>query len=206
MERERLIRQLFDPAMGFLAPGYDPVKTIGDYRDNGLLWSPIVGVGRLVGHRWVVFVQGGYNGGKVRTVADDRSIFLLPLHTDFEIKRTALYTGFGIDYYPWGRPVLREYDGFWTRVRAAKMRVGSRFMATYATYDAKVKIGLKPFPNLAIKSTDSWLIPSINPTIGIDIPKNERNAISIDASYGFFEDQKQDFNGWAFGVLWQHFF
>ena len=44
MESEKLV-DYYDGMMKALAPGYDDVKTIGDLRDQHLLWPPQIGFG-----------------------------------------------------------------------------------------------------------------------------------------------------------------
>lgn len=206
MESEEPIDNIFNPLMKLIAPGFDDVKTVGDLRDDHLIWNPLIGMGRDIGKKWTLFTQLGYNGGTVRTKGDDRSIFLLVLHTDFEIKRTALYGGIGFDYYPFGRVEMRKYAGWRERLRATRPSMGLRGMVTYATYDAKVKVGLGPFPNLAYEPSDSWIIPSLHPALTVDVPINRDDAFSVKVDYSFFADQKDDFTAWTFTFSWKHYF
>lgn len=207
LESEKLLDDLFDPAMRLLAPTFDDVRTIGDLRDDFILWPPHVGVGRILSDRWAVFVQAGYTAGKVRTKDNDTSILLLPLHTDVEIKRGALYAGVGADYFPFGMVELRKYDGVMERLRAARPALGARLTWTRATYRAKVKVGFGPFPNLInLELSDKWLLPSVNTNLGLDVPLNKRSALTFNAGYNFFFDQESDFEGPAFTVGWKRFF
>ncbi len=116
MESEGVV-DYFDGAMKLLAPGYDDVKTIGDLRDQHLLWPPQIGVGYVLSPRWVVAMQLGWSEGKVRTKDDDTSIFLLPLHTDFEIKRGAWFVGANLEFFPWKVSQQREYAGWKDRIK-----------------------------------------------------------------------------------------
>lgn len=207
IESEQLIDRYFNSTMGFLSPTYDDVMTVGDLRDSGLLWVPYIGVGRVMSPKWAVFAQAGYAAGKVRTKADDPSILILPLHTDFEIKRGALYGGIGADYFPFGMPELREYDGFMDRLRGTKLNVGPRITWTNATYKAKVKVGFKPFDNLVdYTESDEWLLPSVSANIGADVPISKRSQLSFNASYNRFFDERDDFEGPSFTVIWKRFF
>ncbi|HIJ65723.1 MAG TPA: hypothetical protein HPP77_07195, partial [Candidatus Hydrogenedentes bacterium] len=206
LESEQLIDPFINRAMHVLAPTYDDVKTIGDIRAVFLLWPPHAGGGRVLSDRWAVLMQAGYSVGKVRTKDDDRSIFLLPLHTDLEIQRGALYAGLGVDYFPFGMMQLREYDGMLDRLRAAKPYLGARITWTYATYNVKVKAGFKPFGNLInLEQSDAWLLPSINTNVGLEIPFNERNGLSVNFGCNFFDDEQQDFEGPSLSVAWKHF-
>ncbi|MCC6490561.1 MAG: hypothetical protein IT364_23955 [Candidatus Hydrogenedentes bacterium] len=207
MQSEQLIDRYFDPIISSLAPTYDEVTTVGDLRDGFLLWVPYVGVGRILSGKWSAFAQVGYAGGKVRTEADDRSLLLLPMHTDFEIKRAAYYGGVGLDYFPFGMPELKEYHGVMERLRAAKPNIGTRFTWTNATYEAKVKVGFKPFDNfLNYKEDDEWLLPSASANIGVDVPLNKRSQISINASYNRFNDERDDFEGPSYTIIWKRYF
>lgn len=206
LESEKLIDKYFDPTMRFFAPGYDDVLKISDLRDMGLLWPPHFGIGYVLSPKWAVFLQGGYTMGKVRTEANDRSILLLPLHTDFEIQRGAAYFGVGVDFFPLGVVEMKKRKGLRERLQDARPSLGARYTYTYATYDAKVKVGFNPLPNIGIKLSDSWLLPSVNLNMGFDIPLNERNLLFCNAGYAFFWEQEHDFSGPAFTIGWKHFF
>lgn len=207
LETEKLVDKLFDPAMREIAPGFDDVETVHSLREDHKLWVPQIGVGRVVGKRLTLYLQGGYTAGKVRTKANDTSIFLLPLHTDFEIQRGALSTTLGADFYPWGVVELRDYDGLWDRLRATKPKVGASVTWTHATFEAKVKVGLSPLPNVvSLELSDGWYLPSVNANLGADVPLGRRTSLGFNAGYNFFSDQKQDFEGPAFTVTWNYFF
>lgn len=207
IQSEQLIDRYFDPIISSLAPTYDEITTVGDLRDDFLLWVPYVGVGRILSDKWAAFAQVGYAAGKVRTEADDRSLLVLPMHTDFEIKRAALYGGVGLDYFPFGMPELKEYRGVMERLRAAKPNIGTHLTWTNATYEAKVKVGFKPFDNfLNYKEDDEWLLPSASANIGVDVPMNKRSQISINASYNRFNDKRDDFEGPSYTIIWKRYF
>lgn len=207
LESEKLVGDLFDPAMRLLAPGYDDVRTVRGSRDEHKLWVPQVGVGRVLGDRWSLYLQGGYAAGKVRTKANDRSIVLLPLHTDFEIWRAALSSTLGLDFYPFRVVELRKYEGLWDRLRGAKPKLGTSLTWTHATFDAKVKVGVTHLVNfLDIKLSDSWYLPSLNTNIGMDVPLSRRTSLGFNAGYNFFSNRKRDFEGPAFTVTWNYFF
>jgi len=206
LESERLLDKFFNRPMRVLAPTFDDAKTFGDMRDDCLLWPPHFGIGRTLSDRWGVFFQAGYSAGKVRTEADDPSLLLLPLHTDVEIRRGAFYAGVGADFFPKGMVELGEYHGVVERIRAAKPYLGTRLTWTYATYDAKVKAGLKPFGNLLdVELSDGWLLPSVNTDLGVEIPYNKRNLISINYGYNFFAERQFDFDGPSLSIAWKHF-
>ncbi|MFP4500068.1 MAG: hypothetical protein ACLFTT_03630 [Candidatus Hydrogenedentota bacterium] len=206
LKSEGLIDDLFEPAIRLIAPGFGDVRTFGDVRDNGLMWPPHVGIGRVLSPEFAIFIQGGYSIGTVRTQSVNRSIFLLDLETDFKIRRGAAYFGFGVDYYPWGMPELKKYETWKDRIRAARPALGGRFTATYALYEAKVDLHLRPLPNIPIRLDDGWLTPSFNVNIGLDVPVSEKNALFGNAGYAFFLDRADDFAGWAFTIGWKHFF
>ncbi len=205
LESERPIRNLFDPLMRALAPGQDPVRTVGDLRDDHLLWPPHVGFGYDLSEHWGVQFQLGYTAGKVRTVQDKRSLFLLPLHTDFEIQRGAAFAGVGLDYFPLGMVKRGDCHGVMERLKAARPSLGARFTLTYATYDAKVRVGLGPIPNLGLNFSDAWWVRSVNLDTGLDIPWTRHGLLSLNAGYNFFLERGYDFEGPAFTIAWKHY-
>ena len=206
LESEEPIDKFFNRPMRVLAPTFDDVRTIGDLRDDFLLWPPHVGFGRILSDRWAVLFEVGYSAGKVRTKADDPSLLVLPLHTDLEIRRGAFYAGGGVDFFPAGMVKLRKYKGVMERLRAARPSLGARLTWTYATYRVKVKAGFKPLGNLInLEQSDAWLLPSINTNVGLDVPFNKRNCLSLNAGYNFFADRQYDFGGPSFTVAWKHY-
>ena len=207
LESEELIKQLFDPVARALAPGHDGVYTVSDLRDDHGLWPPHVGLGYNLNRHWSVFLEAGYTAGKVRTKTDDRSILLLPLHTDFEIKRGALFAGAGIDYFPWGMPEQRDYNGLRARLKQIRPFVGTRLTVTRATFRAKAKLGFRPLPNFVnLELSDSWTLPSATLVAGFDMPLSKDTALTVNGAYNHFWDRDFDFEGWALTLQWKYFF
>ncbi len=207
LESERLIKELFEPVVRSLAPGHEGVQTISDLRDDHALWPPHVGLGYNLNTHVAVFVEGGYTAGKVRTKRDDRSWLLLPLHTDFEIKRSALFGGIGIDYFPWGMAPQGNYHGLRERLAAARPFCGTRLTWTRATFRAKAKLGFPPLPNfLNLELSDAWTLPSITTVAGVDIPLSKDTALTFNVAYNHFWNRDFDFEGWALTVQWKRFF
>lgn len=209
IESEDLVKKLYDPIMGALAPGYDPVQLIGDYRDVGVLFAPQIGLGRRIGDRLTLTFHGGWAGGKVRTKQD--AAFWIPLiniHNDFEIYRGAGYVDFGADFYPLKHTVLKDYGSWKERLKAAKPKVALSTTFTKADYTAKVHIGIDKLnflPHLGIKIEDEWLLQSYKTRVGLEVPINRRNVLSFDIAYNFFEEEQHDFNGPIVSVIWQHY-
>jgi len=207
LESERLIRDLFNPAMRLLAPSFDNVTTVGTLRDRGLLFQPQIGLGYVLSDKWTWTFQTGWIEGKVRTQAKNRSIFLgLPLDTDFEIKRSAAFLGTGVDYYPFGMPLQQDYGGWGERFRASKPYLGASVTATYATYRARVKLAFPPISNIGIVLTDQWLVYNLNVHGGWELPYNARNSLLVNVGVNRFDRQRHDFEGLAISVEWKHLF
>lgn len=207
LESEKLIQRYFNPTVRAIAPNFRDVRTVGDLRDEYLLWIPHVGVGRVLSDRWSVFVQGGYSAGTVRTKSRNVSLFLFPLHTDFEIQRGAFYMGAGLDYYPWGQVEQRDYRGLGDRLRHAKPSLGLRHTWTYADYKAKAKLRFAPFDNIVSYSErDAWLVPSYGVFAGLDVPVNKRNVLIVNGGYNLFSRRRADFEGAAATLGWKYLF
>lgn len=207
IESENLVDELYDPLMQFLAPGYDDVTLVGDYRNMGLLLAPQIGLGRRLGDRLTLTFHAGWAGGKVRTEQDTRTwIFLLPFHNDFEIYRGASYADFAVDFYPLKHPKMKDYETWRERFKAGRPKVALSTTFTNAEYKAKVKIGFGNFlPNIGVTVTDEWSLQSYKTRIGYELPINRRNVLSFDLAYNFFEDLQYDFNGPIVSVIWQHY-
>ena len=207
LESERLIDQFFNTPMRILAPDFDDVTTFGDLRDWSLLWTPSIGLGYVISDHLAAFLAVGYGAGPVRTKADNTSIFLLPLHTDLELKRAAFIVIPGLDIFPFGMVEQREYRGLKDRLGAAKPMVGLRLPWTYASYEADVKFGFKPFGNLvSIEQSDAWAIWSVNVNLGVDVPVDKRNQINFNFGHSFFAERNYDFGGPTWSVSWKRLF
>lgn len=207
LESEDLIHGVLEPVLRGLSPGHPGVYTVGDLRDDHGLWPPHVGVGVNLSRRWSAFFEAGYTEGKLRTLLDRPSIVGLPLHTDFELKRGALFGGLGLDFYPWGMPEQREYDGFRDRLAGTRPFMGTRLTWTYATYRVKVKMGLKPLPNFVnLELSDAWCLPSATYVAGVEFPLSRDTTLSMSAGYNQFWDREFDFEGFAFTVQWKTYF
>ena len=207
LESERLIGRFFNTPMRLLAPGFEDVTTFGDLRDLSLLVMPNLGMGYVVSKRVAVFLELGYGAGPVRTKANDASIFLFPLHTDFEMKRAAFVVVPGVDFFPFGMVEQREYHGLKDRLRGAKPMLGLRVPWTYASYEAYVKVGFKPFGNLvSVKKSDAWRIWSVNANVGVDVPVSKHHQLNFNAGHSFFAERDYDFGGPTWSVSWKYLF
>ena len=60
LEREELIQNVLDPAIRTVAPAYRGTKTFSDLRDDGLLWTPQIAVGRVLSRHFALSIHGGY--------------------------------------------------------------------------------------------------------------------------------------------------
>ena len=207
LKSEELVDRYFNRTMRVFAPEFDDVKTVGDLRDDYLIWPPSLGFGCNLSARWAAMGQAGYSGGAVRTKANDPSSFLFPLHTDFEIKRSAFYANVGLNWYPLRMPQQCPRGGIWPRLRDARPYLGSRLTWNLAAYQAKEKVGLHPLGNfLSLKQRDRWSLISLTANLGLDIPVTKQHVFFLETSYNYFFEEHQDFGGPAFTLGWKYFF
>lgn len=207
LKSEDPIYQFFDPAMRMFAPGFDNVRTVGTLRDEGILWTPDFSIGRVLSRHWAAYVHLGYNGGKVRTKEDDTSIFLVPLHTDFEIFRSAAYIGLCADWFPWGMPDhQKEFHGFWDHIAQAKPSVGLRLTENFAGFKAKAKAEFPLYRFVTVELKDEWRVTSFNANIGVDIPIDNDDALVLNAGYNFAFSRSFDFDAAAYTIGWKRYF
>lgn len=207
LESEDLINKTLDPLLRALSPGHDGVYTVSDLRDDHGLWPPHIGLGKNLNDKWSIFLEAGYTAGKVRTKNDRASILLLPLHTDFEIHRSAKFAGVGLDYFPWGMAEQRNYDGLGDRLSNIRPFLGTRLTWTHATFRAKTKLSLARLPNiLNVELSDSWSLPSATLVGGLDLPLSRDTTLTVNAGYNHFWDQEFDFEGYAFTIQWRRYF
>ena len=172
-----------------------------------MLFIPNLGIGYVISNRVALFVELGYAAGPVRTKANDASILVFPLHTDFELKRAAFVVVPGVDFFPFGMVEQREYHGLKDRLRGAKPMLGLRVPWTYASYEANVKVGFKPFGNLAsVKLNDAWGIWSVNGNVGVDVPVSKHHQLNFNVGHSFFGKRDYDFGGPTWSVSWKYLF
>ncbi len=206
MESEKPIKEYFDPIMRSLAPEQKPVKTVSDFRDKHLIWAPHIGIGYKINSKWTVTAQGGGEGGKIRTKQTHPSILLMPLHTDFEIKRTAFYAGCGVHFSPWGSPPHKDFENWKERLKSTRPYLSTSITYTYATYDAKVKAKFLPVLSLVdLNLSDEWHTVSLDTNIGFEIPLNRRDELVFSFGYSKFARLQEDFDSFTFTVEFKRF-
>lgn len=207
LKSEDLIYNLFDPIIGWFAPGIEEVNTFGNMRDNHLLWAPNIGAGYNISKHLSVFLQVGYGAGPVRTEDRKPSRLLLPLNMYFEMRRSAFTITPGVDWFPFGMVEQRDYHGLKDRLRAIRPMFGVRVPWTHAGYKANVKLGILPLEKIAdIRFGDAWSVWSTNLNVGIDVPIDRRNQMNFNIGRSFFFGHDSDFGGPVFSVTWKYLF
>ncbi|HOV34032.1 MAG TPA: hypothetical protein PLX23_11800 [Candidatus Hydrogenedens sp.] len=203
-EKERPVKELFDPIMSFIAPEQKPVKTVNDYQDDFLIWAPYVGLGYQINRKWAVTVQGGGEGGILRTKQTHLSILLVPLHTDFEIQCGDLYCGTSAYYSPWGSPEHRKFNNWKERLKSARPYISMSLVFTHLTYDAKVKAKLLPLlPIVDLNPSETWHTVNLDTNVGFEIPLNERDEILF--SFGGSVAPISEDNDFSFSIQFKRF-
>ncbi|HDP35271.1 MAG TPA: hypothetical protein ENN29_09205 [Candidatus Hydrogenedentes bacterium] len=208
LEREQMIKDILDPAVRTLAPGYRGTRTFTEMRDERLLWTPQIALGRVLSERFALSVHGGYSEGPVHTKKRNASIFFgAPLYSNVRIRRYATYVGLDLDYYPLGMVEQKDYANWRARLRGVKPTLGARHTWTWAGFDAKIRIGVWPFKEIVkVKLDDKWTLPNITLVAGVDVPLNKRSAVILNVGYSFFWKEKKDFAGPAFTLGWRYMF
>lgn len=206
LKREELITDVLDPVIRVAAPTYRGTRTFSDMRDEGLLWTPQIAVGRVLSRHFALSVHAGYSAGPTRTKKKNPSLLLgLPFYSDVRIKRYAAYVGLDLDYYPWGMVEQKLYETWKERLRGARPTLGARYTWTRAGFDARVRLGPWPVKQLLnIHINDDWTLPNITLVAGVDIPISQRNTFIMNGGYSFFWKERRDFAGPAFTVGWRY--
>ena len=206
-DAEKMIDKQINQTFRLVAPGYNDVMTFKDEADAMLVWTPFFGLGRKLSLRWDVFLQTGYTAGSVRTKTTDTSLLLVPLKTDVQFKRSSFYAGIGTDFFPWGRVESRSYYSLADRLQNIKPFFAAGLNWNYLTANTKVQAGLWPFENLMeTQRNDRWNSFSVSVLLGIDIPLNPRNSLTLNGAYNHFFKYTKDFSGPSFSVYLKHSF
>lgn len=206
-DASKLIDRQINDTLRLIAPGFDDVRTFADQRDELMIWTPFVGIGRVLSPRWDAYFQMGYSEGEIQTEATNASLLLLPFHTDVKLERSNFFAGIGTTFFPWGMAELDKYVSVKERLKHTKPFVGSVLSWNYLSFDAKIKPGFRPFGNIAdIRQSEDWHIWSVGVSSGIDIPLSRRSKLSFNASYNFFLDHGADFSGPSFSIMSKRFF
>ncbi|HOD95599.1 MAG TPA: hypothetical protein PLY90_04355 [Candidatus Hydrogenedentes bacterium] len=208
LQSERLLKDIFDPIVSTIAPGYDGTRTFTDLRNKGLLMPPHIAFGRILSDKFALSIHGGYSEGVRRTKRRENSIFLgVPLSTRVSIRRYSTYLGVDLDYYPFKMAKLQQYTNWGERLKAAKPTLGIRINYNRTGYDARARMALGWFNRgVAVHLHNHWALPGITLVAGFDIPLNKRNVMAINAGYTWFKKQTHDFDGPAFTLAWKYFF
>lgn len=202
---DKQIDQELNSVFRIIAPGFDDVKTFSDQADDFMIWSPFIGVGRKFGNHWDVFFQVGGGVGKVRTESDDISILLLPWHTDVEIKRSNIFLGPGLAWYPFGFSETGRKMKVAEKIRAARPYLMTTLSWNRLTFKAHVRAGLRPFGNFVQnKQEDSWHPFSSGVGAGFDMPITKNTTLSLNSTYSFFFDYGDDFDGYNVSIFFKH--
>ncbi len=187
-----------------VAPGFKDVKTFSDQRDDMMIWTPFLSVGRKLSEYWAAFAQVGYTAGSVHSKGTDFSWLLLPLHTDITFKRSSFFAGLGIEWYPWGMAELRKYESLAERFKNAKPFLGTSLNWNYQTADAKVKAGLWPLGNFVrIKQHEVWTPWSSGFSAGLTTPLGPRSRYTVNITYNLYHENGDDFSGPSCSFYWQ---
>ena len=204
---DREIDRELNSMFRLIAPGFDDVKTFSDQADEFMIWAPFVGVGRKIGTHWDVFFQVGGSAGSVHTESDDISLLLLPWHADVVIKRSNIFVGPGVAWFPFGFPQNKPKMTWGERFNRTRPYLMATLSWNRMTYKADVKAGLKPFGNfIQNKRQDSWHPFSSNLGAGVDVPLTKNTTLSLNGQYGFMFDYGEDFNGANFAIFFKHAF
>jgi hypothetical protein len=207
-EAQKQMRRQIDGPFGVIAPGFRPVRTFADQRDEMMISTPYVGVGRKLSKCFDLFYQIGFSAGQINTRETRTSILLLPFHADVNEKRSSFFTGPGVTYFPLGMAELRKYHSFCERLRGARPFVVGTLNYNYLTFKADIKAGFQPFGNFLVQRKDYryWNIMSSGIGFGVDIPFSARTVISMNAQYTFFWSESNDFSGPGFSFMTKYFF
>jgi len=204
---EKQVHHQINDMFHLMAPGFEDAKTFTEMRDDGMLWVPEIGLGRVLTPRWVVFARVGYIEGAARTKADNTSLILRPLHTDVKLHVSYFFAGAGAAFYPWGVPELRAYESVWDRVRNVRPFIaGSVGRARVKAY-ADVHFGLKPYDSVFRAGRRvGWSPWEGELSGGLQVPLTKATSLSLDLSYRTFSSGREDLNGLAAGIRWQWHF
>ncbi|MCX5772703.1 MAG: hypothetical protein NTZ09_20865 [Candidatus Hydrogenedentes bacterium] len=199
---DKLIDRQLNTPFRLIAPGFDDVKTFTDQANDFMIWSPFIGVGRKIGDHWDVFFQVGGSAGVVRTKSDDTSVLLLPFHADVTIKRSNLFIGPGVAWFPFGFPKNAPKMTWGERFHGTRPYLTATFSWNRMTYEGDVKAGLRPFGNfIQNKQEDTWHPFSSNLGAGVDVPLTKRTTLSLNGQWSFMYDYGEDFAGPNIGIF-----
>jgi hypothetical protein len=204
---DALVRHQIDAPFSLISPDFNSVRTFSDQANEFMIWSPLIGIGRLLNNHFDLFLQTGYAAGVVRTRQTHPSMLLLPFHSDIRIYRSSFFIGPGLAYFPFGVAELRKYHGIKERLCAARPYVVQTMHWNNMTYKAKVKAGFRPFNDfIKQEQQDAWSPFSTGTGLGVDIPVTRRSVFSANIQYNFFFHQADDFSGPGISFLYKTHF
>lgn len=204
---EKQVHHQINDVFRLLAPGFEDAKTFTELRNDGMLWIPELGLGRVLTPRWTIFARAGYVEGAAHTRADNTSLILRPLHTDVKLHVTYFFAGAGAAFYPWGMPELRAYESLWDRVRNIRPFIAGSVSRVRVKAYADVRFGLKPYDTFFRAGRRvSWSPWEGELSGGFQVPLTRATSLSLDLSYRAYSSGHEDLNGLAAGIRWQWHF
>ena len=152
-------------------------------------------------------MQGGYSAGTLNTNGTWNSWLILPLHSDVTLTRGGYYLTAGFDFWPFKQVPQKQYNTWAERFNGIRPMLGARYNINYATFDARVKIGFKPLPNLIdVEISEDYMLKGVIVNAGFDMPISTYSHMTFEVDYNFFQDHEEDFNGPAITVGIKHYF
>ena len=209
-ESETRIEKLIKQPLGALLPRWKDPVTFKDWGNDGKLWDLHLGIGRDLSPKWAWYIAtGGISG----TIKNKETYYPLVIPTDLHItfKRRVMFLYTGVDYYPWGKPDLgprkEGENAFARRLKAARPYIegatGYVNIRTEADVEAKIPVlgRLLCYPEVY-----HYDVFYLSPRLGVDIPMDEANTVSLVGGYLFFNDHGREFDNASFYMLYKHKF
>ncbi len=208
-ESEHEINRDVNRFFGSFVPRWHRPTTFKDWRDDLRLWDLHGGLARSLSNRWSVFLVTGGITGAVRT---KNGYFLgVPFEVHSKFERRVLFLSTGADYYPWGKASLPETaernQGLKQRLFAAKpyLQMALGYSNVYAV--GQVKVSLPWVGSVAKgKHAEYYDLFFLSPRLGVDIPLNEKDTLSLMAGYLFYTRHPDEFNGPSFFITYKRKF
>ncbi len=200
-------RQLNKP-FSLLIPGWDRPSTFKNMSDNWGLFDAHLALGRDMGPKWSWFVDVGGIIGKQKN--KENYLFPLPLNIRADFGRKLWFVAAGVDWYPWGKPVLErdpERCAVMNALRSSRpfLEAAVGFVDAFETATVRIKIQHLA-PTLKVKQYLHHPTEYISPRIGVEIPFGQNDSAILAAGYLFFDRHETDFNNVSLYMMHSHKF
>ena len=207
-ESESRIHDQLNVPFGLLIPGWDRPRTFKDLSNDFELYDLHLALGRDINAKWSWFADVG---GIVGDVMNKTNYPLpVPLNIKVGFGRRIWFAAAGVDWYPWGKPVLERdptRNAIMDALRSSRPFLEGAVGHVDARESVAARLQIQHLPlSLQVKEKLHEPTDYISPRIGVETPIGKNDSLILAAGYLFFDHHPSEINNLSIYVLHSHRF